>query len=283
MLISTKEIIRYADEKKIAIGAFNISGFDCLRAVIQAAEKAQSPVIIEFAQGHQEEGVISLSSIGPLMIMAAKESSVPIAVHLDHSVNLSFIKEALDYGFTSIMYDGSALSYEDNVANTRLAVELATQYNASIEAELGVMAGITLNNEKIIENRHLSNDQYTDPILAKDFVNKTKIDYLACSFGTVHGQYLTKPKLDFKRLKQIYDSVHIPIVMHGGSGISSKDYHEAIKYGVRKINYYTYMALAGAKAIQTNRFNYYHEYVLSATKAMEENVFNAIQIFGGEK
>ena len=149
MLVTTKELLCVANAENKAIGAFNITGLETLQAVLQAAESRKEPVILQFAQVHEEEQIISLNIIGPIMVMMADQATIPVAVHLDHGVDLHILKKALDMGFTSIMFDGSSLPYGENIAYTRMAVSMAQEYGASVEAEIGQMAGITLNDRKI--------------------------------------------------------------------------------------------------------------------------------------
>ena len=163
-------------------------------------------------------------------------------------MDLHILKKALDMGFTSIMYDGSSLPYGENIAYTRMAVSMAKEYGASVEAEIGQMAGVTLNDQKITENRKIDRSMFTDPLIAQDFVEKTGVDCLACAFGTVHGLYATKPCLDYELVKELDAAIDVPIVMHGGSGVSEADYDIVIENGVRKVNYYTYMAKSGGEA-----------------------------------
>lgn len=272
MLVTLKEILKIAEDKKIAIGSFNTPNLTSLKAVISAAEELNQPVIIMHAQVHEEMGLCKMDEIAPIMVLLAKMATVPVCVHLDHGTDLEYVKRGLNLGFTSVMYDGSTLSTEENVANTKVAVKEAAKTGASVEAEIGSMGareGGGGNDESI----------YTDPDAAKAFVNETGIDALACAFGTAHGFYIETPKLDFERLSKIYDMIDIPIVMHGGSGVSEEDYKEVIKRGVRKVNYYTYMAKAGGEAISNKEYSQFHDALLDAEKAMKENVKNAIEVF----
>ena len=247
MLATLNDVMKIAEEKKIAVGSFNTPNLEALQAVIEAAEELDLPVIIQFAQCH--EPWIPLAMIGPIMVNAAKKSKVPVCVHLDHGETLEYLQQALDMGFTSIMYDGSTLSYEENLENTKRAVAMATKTGASVEAELGSMG----RRESGAGDDSGENDDtkiYTDPHQAKVFVEETGIDALACSFGTTHGIYLTQPKLDFDVVKNVRAlTEQIPIVMHGGSGVSREDYRKAIEAGTRKVNYFTYMDKSGGNAV----------------------------------
>lgn len=275
MLVSLKEILKIAEAKKCAIGSFNTPNLESLTAVLDAAESEHMPVIIMHAQVHEEMKIARLDIMGEIMLMLADKAEVPVCVHLDHGTDLSYIKNALDMGFTSVMYDGSQLSYEENYANTSVAVEMAARYGASVEAEIGSMGareGGEADSESV----------YTDPELAKKFSQSTGIDALACAFGTVHGLYLTEPKLDFERLGRIDSLVDIPLVMHGGSGVSEEDYKKVISLGIRKINYYTYMAKAGGAGVEELKDKtFYHDITAAAKEAMQKNVEKAINIFKG--
>lgn len=222
--------MKIAEEKKIAVGAFNAPNPESLQAVIWAAEELGLPVIIQFAQCH--DPWLSLDVIGPIMVDAASKASVPVCVHLDHGETLEYLEKALKIGFTGIMYDGSVLSYEENLENTKKAVAMAARTGASVEAELGSMGKREFGAGDADGD---DTKNYTDPQQAKEFVEASGIDALACSFGTTHGIYLTVPKLDFDVVKNVRLLAHdIPIVMHGGSGVSREDYHKAIRAGVRK-------------------------------------------------
>lgn len=287
MLVTLKEILKLAEEKHIAVGAFNAPNFESLQAVLGAASDLKLPVIIQYAQCH--ENYNHLEDMGPLMVEYAKKAPVPVCVHLDHGETLEYLQKALDMGFTGIMYDGSTLPYEENVENTKKAVAMAAKTGASVEAELGSMG----RRESGAGNQSGDQDEtkiYTDPIQAKAFVEATGIDALACSFGTTHGIYLTKPRLDFSVVENVRkETGGIPVVMHGGSGVSREDFHAAIRAGVRKINYFTYMDKAAGNAI-LNYVNslkegqpaFYADATLLAIQAMKENVMEAMRTFAGE-
>ena len=271
MLVTLKEILKTAEENKCAIGSFNTPNMTSAEAVIAAAEELQRPVILMHAQVHEEMGLCKIEDITPVMLHFAKKASVPVCVHLDHGTDLDYIKKGLTLGFTSVMYDGSCLSAEENTENTRIAVKEALKYGASVEAEIGSMGSR--------EGGEASASVYTEPDAAVQFVNDTGIDALACAFGTAHGFYKAEPKLDFERLSKIHRLVSVPIVMHGGSGVSERDYREVIKRGVRKVNYYTYMAAAGGEAVSGKSYKQFHDVLLDGTAAMKENVKKAIKIF----
>lgn len=279
MLVTMNEVLHYAEEKNIAIGSFNTPTLENISAVIEAAEERNVPVILMHAELH--EPIAPLSVIGPVMVLMAKNSKVPVAVHLDHGEHLEYIQKALELGFTSVMYDGSLQPYDINMTNTKKCVEMAKTFGASVEAEIGILGGRESLDSKVI---HKQEDLYTDPLLAKRFVDDTGIDALACSFGTAHGIYKTTPKLDFERVKKIRELTSLPLVMHGGSGVSKVDYVKAIECGVRKINYYSYAAREGVNAtkklIEENKsLTFYHEIAFVAKEAMKDDVGKAMDVF----
>lgn len=280
MLVSMKAVLDMADARNSAVGSFNITSLECIQAVLGAAEERGEPIIIQFAQVH--ESIIPLDVIGPVMVLMGERAKVPVCVHLDHGEDLQHVKQALEMGFTSVMYDGSMLPYEVNVANTRTAAEVARTYDASIEAEIGAMGREEFGS--VGAEGEAVNSTYTDPDVARDFVQKTGIDALACSFGTVHGLYLQEPKLDFERISAIREKIGVPIVMHGGSGISDADFKKCIDRGVRKINFYTYMAKAGGAEVQKRCAQeqgivYYHDVTKWGVKGMKEQALHAMQVF----
>ena len=303
MLVTLKQMMNLCEAKKCAAGAFNTPNLEGIIAVLSAAEEMNVPVIIQHTQGHEQ--FMPIRIIGPIMLEMAKRAKVPVCVHLDHGEDLDYVCTALDLGFTSVMYDGSVLSLDENIANTKLAVSFAKQTGASVEAEIGCMG----KRENGSGSGAGSNDPekiYTDPKQAKIFVEETGIDALACSFGTTHGVYLSEPKLDFSVVENVRKMANIPVVMHGGSGVSPENFRKAIEKGVRKINYYTYMAMAGGETIAEQfrmgcipvekdgkHYKYcyslvesgkdvpimYHDIVQWGTEAMKENCKKAMEIF----
>lgn len=284
MLVTLKEILKIAEEKKIAVGAFNTPNLESLLAIIAASEELKVPVIIQFAQCH--ESWIPIDVIGPIMVEHAKKAAVPVCVHLDHGETLEYLERVLAMGFTGIMYDGSALPYEENLENSKKAVRMAEKTGASVEAELGSMgkresgAGDGTGEED-------DTKIYTDPVLARQFVKDTGIDALACSFGTTHGIYLSQPRLDFNVVKEVRKQTGgIPVVMHGGSGVGKEDFHEAVKAGVRKINYFTYMDKSGGTAatdyirrLDEKEPVFFSSIIMASQEAIKQNVKEAMKTF----
>ena len=276
MLVGLKEVLEEGKRRNIAIANFNTPNLETLIAVIEAAEELDVPVIIAHAQLH--ERIAPLHMVGPMMVELAKRSKAKICVHLDHGTDLDYVKRGLDLGFTSVMYDGSAYDEELNYANTCIARELSLAYGASLEAEIGSMGAregsATGDTDESI---------YTDPAEAKKFVDETGVDALACAFGTAHGVYLKAPKLDFPRLEKIKSLVDVPLVMHGGSGVSVEDYKKVIDLGIRKINYYTYMAKAGAAAVAALADKtFYHDIEVAAINGMKADVMSAMKVFANK-
>ena len=276
MLVNLKEILAIAEERKCAVGAFNTPNLECLIAVIDAAEKLGTPVIISHAELH--ENISPLEKIGPVMVQAAEKAGVPVCVQLDHGETLDYIERSLEIGFTGIMYDGSLLPYEENLMNTKKAVAMARSFNAGVEAELGAMPSRE-------GGEAASGPVYTDPAQAEKFCRETGIDALAPSFGTAHGIYKAKPMLDLERVRNISEKTGLPLVMHGGSGVSEDDFRRAIKAGIRKINYYTYMSNAGSRAVRgllaKEDVTFFHDLAFAAQKAMQADAEKAMTVFMG--
>lgn len=282
MLVTLKENLVNAEKDNYAVGQFNVPTLESARAAIEAAEELNAPIILAHAEVHEE--ILPIDIIGPIMVRMAKNTSIPVTVHLDHGTSLEMIQKAIDIGFTSVMIDASHMNYEDNIEMVQKVVEYARERNVSVEAELGMMTSSGLGGEETYTgNQEASDDLYTDPIIAKDFVERTEIDALAASFGTVHGIYMSEPNLDFDRLNAIHKNIQRPVVMHGGSGLSDHDYIRTINAGVRKINYYSYAAQAGAQAVKeyvvNNENIFYHDLTVAAKNAIKDNYKRAISIF----
>lgn len=281
MLVTMKSVLELAEVGDFAVGAFNMTSLEGMQAVLQAAEELKQPVILQFAPVH--EAIIPLATIGPIMVMMAEKASVPVAVHLDHGEDLHILHRALDMGFTSVMYDGSILPFKENVAGTKIAVEIAGRYGASVEAEIGAMGREEFSSMGE-EEKGTIESCYTDPDQAEQFVRETQVHALACSFGTVHGIYLTEPKLDFERIGRIHEKIGLPIVMHGGSGVSDGDFLKCIDKGVRKINYYTYLSKSGGmnvkkKVMENEGYVFFHDVTLWGIEAMKQDILHTLRVF----
>ena len=276
MKASLKEVLDWAEAKGRAVGAFNTPTYENIVAVISAAEQVGTPVIISHAELHEGEGA-PLDRIGPLMNWAAERAQVPVCTFLDHGETIAYVKRAVDLGFSGVMYDASLKPYGENVSGTKEIVAYAHARGVQVEAEIGALA----QREGGADGSGAA--VYTDPDLALKFVQETGIDALAASFGTAHGIYKVKPKLDFDRIRKIRELTGLPLVMHGGSGVSSEDYRTAIGCGIRKVNYYSYMARAGktavAERLAAEDVTFFHVLSAVATQAMEENARAAMEVF----
>lgn len=291
MLVTLKEILDEAKEEKYGVGAFNTPNLEAVKAVIEAAEEINSPVILQHAEVHND--LIPIEEIGPVMLDYARRATVPVAVHLDHGASFDMCVKAIRQGFTSVMYDASSKPYEENLEETKEIVRIAHAAGVSVEAELGHIftsevgsgEGGAADSSEDYENL---NDVYTNPELAKEFVKATGIDCLAIAFGTVHGMYVKKTKLDLDRITAIKEKINVPFVMHGGSGVSEENYRIAIHNGICKINYFTYMSKAGGEAVknyidtQTSDVPVFFDQLSKiACEGMKVDVKQAIQIFKG--
>ena len=286
MLVTLKELLDQAKIEHKAVGAFNGTTLEAIRGIIQAAEELNCPVILQHAQSHDD--IIDLEEIGPVMKYYAERAKVTVAVHLDHGSSFERCVQALRLGFTSVMYDASAKSFEENAEETKEIVRIAHAVGASVEAELGhIFTSEVVHGEggsaDSKDDYDDLDDIYTDPEVAKKFVELTGVDCLAIAFGTTHGVYLTEPKLDLPRVAKIREAANVPLVMHGGSGVSDEDYAVAIENGICKVNYYTYMNVAGGKASKEfwkdDETNFYDSMAIKATEAIKEDVKRAIKVF----
>ena len=221
-LVTMNEILPAARREHRAVGAFNIANYETARAVLQAAEAEAQPVIIQLYMRLFES--TKAYDLAGMLIRLAERANVPVALHLDHGDTLTQVENALKWGYTSVMYDGSRLPFDENVANTRIAVEMARKAGASSEAEIGHVAQ---GDETAL----------TQVDEAVRFAEATKVDSLAVSIGTAHGYYKAEPKLDIERCRAIADALpNVPLVLHGGSGTPLDDVRKSIEAGIAKIN-----------------------------------------------
>ena len=241
MLVNLNDILPDAQKKGYAVGLFNTTDTDMLEGVIAAAEELRSPVIIGTAEVLLPFGELKL--IAPSLIAAAKRASVPVVVHYDHGLTFERCMEALQLGFSSLMFDGSAGDVRENYRQTREIVKIAHAFGASVEGEIGHVGEASEGDEFVT-------DHYTTPQEAVEFVRETGVDALAVSIGTAHGAYKSKPCLDIGRLANIHAALRTPLVLHGGSGLSDDDFKNTIQNGIAKVNIYTDLCNAGLKAMQ---------------------------------
>jgi fructose-bisphosphate aldolase class II len=247
-LLNLKDVLSHAYENKYGVGSFNVINMEFLEAIIEAAEKKQSPVILSIAEVHFK--YINIENITPAIREVARRSDVPVVVHLDHGTSFPAIVRALRAGFTSVMYDGSVLPYEENVRNTQEVVRMCHAVGVTVEAELGHVAGAEGGGDDGSGGHQSPEEFYTNVDEAIDFVRRTGVDCLAVAVGTAHGLYKGTPKLDYERLSQLNNALKIPLVLHGGTGLAAEDFRRAISMGVAKINFYTGMSVAACDAIR---------------------------------
>ncbi|ABP65990.1 ketose-bisphosphate aldolase [Caldicellulosiruptor saccharolyticus DSM 8903] len=234
MLVNLNDVLGYTKVKKFGVGMFNGLSADFYEGLIDAAEELKTPIIIGIADRFVDR--LDFEMLAEVMIFLAKRSSVPVCVHLDHAKSLKNIIRAIKAGFTSVMFDGSNLPFEENIKKTKEVVEIAHSVGVSVEGELGVVG----RGEWDFKNPEF----YTKPEEAEVFAKQTGVDALAVSIGTVHGVYKGEPKLDFERLAEIRKRVDCYLVLHGGSGLSDDDFKKCIEYGINKVNIFTDLTLA---------------------------------------
>ena len=247
MLVSMKEMLEKAREGKYAVGLFNAVNVEMARAIIETAEELNAPVIVGTAEVLLP--AMNLERVAEYLVPMAKKAKVPVCVHYDHGLTFEKCMEALQLGFSSVMYDCSTDSYEDNVAKVAEMVKICHAMGASVEGELGHVG----DNEGSAEGSdHLLDPSafFTDVSLARDFVERTGVDALAVAVGNAHGDYKFPPKLDFDRISDIADRTGVPLVLHGGSGLSDSDFRTAVQRGICKVNIFTDIDKAGKAGIE---------------------------------
>ena len=226
-LVKMKDLLKRAEEKNIGCGAFSVGNMEMVKGASRAAEELNTPIILQIAEVRLKNSPLHL--MGPMMVQAAKEAKVDVAVHLDHGLTFETVDKALEFGFTSVMLDASTLPFEENIAKVKTVVEKARKYGATVEAELGLVGGS--------EDGSCDHGiRCTDPDDAVVYARETGIDALAVAIGNAHGNYPVAPTLAFDVLEKIHEKVDIPLVLHGGSGITDKDFQRAISLGIRKVN-----------------------------------------------
>ncbi|MBQ8232693.1 MAG: class II fructose-bisphosphate aldolase [Lachnospiraceae bacterium] len=279
MLVNMNDMLKPAQKGKYAVGLFNAVNLELARGIIAAAEKTHSPVIMGTAEVLLPYG--PLDEVSYYLIPMAKKANVPVVVHLDHGLNKETCIKALELGFTSIMYDCSTDPYDVNVEKVKEMAEIAHAYGATIEGELGHVG----DNEGSAEGSSQLADPskyFTDPKMAKDFVEKTKVDALAIAVGNAHGAYKLPPKLDFERIETIAKTVDVPLVLHGGSGLSDNDFKKAIELGISKVNIFTDINIAAVKA-EFRAFSSMDkgitDLIPAAVEAVEQEVVKKLELF----
>ena len=273
-----KQLLFDAKKNNCAVGAFSVGNMEMVMGAIRAAEDTETPIIIQIAEKRLINSPLEL--MAPMMVSAARNSKVNVAVHLDHGLTVDCIINALNFGFTSVMLDCSLKPLDENIMLTKNVVELAAGYGATVEAELGVVGG----NEGDKQEHIIT---YTDPETAKMFCEQTGVDALAVAIGNAHGNYPILPELRFDVLEEINNKTNIPLVLHGGTGITDEMMRKAISLGITKIN----IATASFDALAVSAKNYLNssstcDYFSLSEKMVQgvyENVRRHIEIFNNKE
>lgn len=280
MLVNLNDVLLPAKKGKYAVGLFNAVNLELARGIIEAAEEMNAPVIIGTAEVLFPYG--PLEEVSYYLIPMAKKAKVPVVVHLDHGLRKETCLKALELGFSSIMYDCSTEPYETNVKNVKEMADIAHSYGATIEAELGHVGNNEAEEDKISGRPEM---YYTDPEQAKDFVDRTGVDALAIAVGTAHGAYKFPPKLDFGRIEEIAGKLSVPLVLHGGSGLSDMDFKKAIEKGISKVNIFTDINIAAVEA-EFSAFDSMNKGIIdlipAAVYAVKKAVERKLELFGCE-
>ena len=274
-LVTMKTLLELAQAERRGVGAFSVGNMEMVKGAVQAAEELGTPIILQIAEVRLKHSPLHL--MGPMMVQAAKEAEVDIAVHLDHGLTIENVRQALELGFTSVMYDSSTHPFEENIGRTREVAELAKAYGATVEAELGLVGGS--------EDGSCDHGiRCTDPRDAKIFCERTGVDALAVAIGNAHGNYPVAPKLAFDVLEQIHaETEGLPLVLHGGSGITDEDFQTAIRKGIVKVNIATAsfnrLMERTEEYMQTEGAHNYFSLNEAMVRGTYENVKHHIEVF----
>lgn len=277
--VTTKKILTDARKRKYGIPCFLAGNMEMIVGQIQAAEKCGSPLIMAYNQWLTTK--IPMDLIVPFMVRAAEKASVPVATILDHGTDIETVEKVMALGISSVMFDGSSQEYNENVRMTKEVVKIAKKLDVAVEAELGNVGGSALEKG----GSTASECNYTDPALVVDFVKKTEVDQLAISFGNLHGAYMGEPKINFKLIEEVFRKTELPLVMHGGSGLSEADYRKVIECGISKINYYSVMGKNASSSLKNTVENacpnsVYHEIIDWSVDFFDDFSAHIYDVFG---
>ncbi len=274
-LVKMSDLLSKAKKEGYAVGSFSVANMEMVLGVLKAVEETKSPAIIQIAEVRLNHSPLEL--IGPIMVAAAKNSSMPVAVHFDHGKTEEKIRQALELGFTSVMFDGSHLPFEENAAKTAEIKRIASEFGADCEGEIGCVGGSEDGSEDIAIN-------CTSPAQAAEFHKLTKVDALAVAIGNAHGNYKQAPKLRFDILEQTAENVDAPLVLHGGTGILPDDFRKCISLGIHKINIATAtfdrVELSARNAYEGGKINGYYDLQSAEVEGAYRNALEHIEIFG---
>ncbi len=278
-LVDMKDMLGHTFRERYAVGAFDLVSLDFLEAIVAGAEARCAPVILSLAESHFEYYDFELTMAATAA--AARRASVPVAIHLDHGASSESVARAINLGCNGVMVDASSVPFESNVTTTCAVVQIAHACGVPVEGELGYVAGVEGEDAE----KHPGKVVYTSAEESCAYVERTGVDFLAVSIGTVHGRMRGAPKLDFERLARINEVLHIPLVIHGGTGLSDDQYHKLIENGTAKINYYTALADAAAGRMRVNMLRDsragYTGLMNGVRGAIQAEVERMIQVFGG--
>lgn len=275
MLVNMRDLLADAEQGNYAVGSFSVANMEMVLGVLKAAKELDAPVILQIAEVRLKQSPLEI--IGPLMVAAAENADTPVAVHFDHGKTLEKIEQALDLGFTSVMFDGSHLPLDENIAMTKKVMAMAEEYDAAVEAEIGCVGGSEDGSEDIAIN-------CTKPEDAVKFESETGVDALAIAIGNAHGNYKSTPKLRFDILQKVEQMTHTPLVLHGGTGISPEDFVKCSKIGIKKINIATatfdMVENSVRKCYNENSINSYYDLQSAEVEGAYQNAKKHILIFG---
>ncbi len=277
MLVTTKEMFERSRERGYAIVAPDFWDSNSCRTYVETAEELGVPVILSFAQAHSD--MLSIEEALAMAKYYGEKASIPVAIHLDHGLDVETVKRAVDLGYTSVMIDASAQPYEVNVARTREVCEYAHAHGVVVEAELGHVGSgdvITSENAEALKD---DKNIYTEVEMAKNFVNETGVDSLAVSIGTSHGLYKGTPVIDFDRLHELREALPIPLVLHGGSGSGDENLERCATEGISKINVFTDFTVAAINATKDEDYVNWYKLIKDANKAISEKLKFYFRLF----
>ena len=267
-LVKMKQLLLQTQKENRGCGAFSVGNMEMVKGAIRAAEELNTPIILQIAEVRLKHSPLHL--MGPMMVQAAKEAKVDVAVHLDHGLTMPVVEKALELGFTSVMLDASTLPFEENMERVKQVVRLAAGYGATVEAELGLVGG----SEDGSTDHGI---RCTDPEDAAVYARETGIDALAVAIGNAHGNYPVAPHLAFDVLEEIHQRVDIPLVLHGGSGITDRDFQRAISLGIRKVN----IATASFNSLTAHAKDYFQSEgkpdFFGLNEAMEQGTYENVK------
>lgn len=277
MLVNMRELLADAMDGNYAVGSFSVANMEMVLGVLKAAEELKAPVILQIAEVRLKQSPLEV--IGPLMVAAAENAPTPVAVHFDHGKTLEKITQALDIGFTSVMFDGSHLPLEENIAFTKKVISVADEYDAAVEAEIGCVGGSEDGSEDIAINCTKTED-------AVRFESETQVDALAIAIGNAHGNYKSTPNLRFDILEDVEKNTDVALVLHGGTGITPEDFVRCSHTGIKKINIATATFDSVEKTVSSwyndGKIKGYYDLQAAEVEGAYRNAKKHILIFGSD-